>query len=58
MSIEDQGSHDHTDDEVSLGIAPEKGNQNWNGCSTSDGSKRDISPLPYDPCKDEEFNQD
>ena len=58
MSIEDQGGNNNTYDEVRLGIASEKGNENWNGCGTSYGSKRYEPPFPYDPCEDDKFNQD
>jgi hypothetical protein len=58
MSIEDQGGNNNTDDEVRLGIASEKGNQNWNGCCANEGPKRDKPPFPHDPRKDQKLNQD
>jgi hypothetical protein len=58
VSVKNQGGNDHAQDKVDLRIAPEKRKENRNGRGTSNGSKRDEPPFPYDPCKDNKFDQD
>ena len=57
MAVQDEGSDDDAQNEVELGVTPEKGDEDRDGDCTRNRSQRNISPLPHDPREDEKLNQ-
>ena len=57
MAVQDEGCDDDAQNEVELGVTPEKSNEYRNGDRTRNRSQRNISPLPHDPREDEKLNQ-